>query len=187
MGYIIQQLLYGDSVATFKTGEANGMIAQSLYFKRSFVLRRATPRFGITTIDPSKDVQFRCEMRSAYGEDNLLNINSPSALSSDWITDDILPKEDYCQFQFDGITVLPSGFYYLCFVCNVQLRFPIEMSMCSGGNFLGNLIEVQHGTGIYRSADSLTIKIDGAWQLGSATSSIIKEEIYTSTTIQDGS
>jgi hypothetical protein len=175
-------------VASFKAGRTDIMIAQSLYFKRSFVLRRVTPRFSITTIDPAKDVQFRCEVRPAYGEDNLLDTSSSPVISSDWITDDLLPKNDYCQFQFDGVTVLTPGFYYLCFVPNVQLRFPIEMSMYSGGNFLGNLIEIQYGTGVYRNSDSLTIKVDGEWQSGSSVAiSIVKAEIHTSTIIQDGS
>jgi len=185
MGYIFQQLLYDSEVVTFDPGGVDEIIAQSVYFDRNFILRYVTPRFSIITIDPAKDVRFRCEVREAYGDDNLLDPTSDPVISSEWITDDELVKDSYVQFPFDRVTEIPLGFHYLCFISNITLRFGIEMSIYTGGSFLGNLIKVKNGVGTYSSTSSLAIQIDGQWQAFSNYLSTLVTETYMTTTIRD--
>ena len=188
MAYIIDKSSSYNDIECLGLTE-NEMIAQSLYFNEDFIIRRVVQRVNSLTINSSKDLQFRCELRTAIGPDFLLDKNSIPVLSSSWIKDEVLlPTDDYARFLFDGLTVLQRGFYYLCFVSNVSLLNRIEFSAYSGGSSLGKLIKIDNGTGIYRQDKYLTLLVDGTWQLGQvAVLPITVSNIYMKTTIRDAS
>jgi len=183
MGYILTQEEYNDSLSFGPSyGES---IHQSFYFDMDFQLNSITVRFGITTIDPATDLKFRCEVREASGDDYLLELDDDPIMVSSWHTDDSILANEYHQFELDR-TELDAGTYFFSFVSNERIKYPIYFSLQNTGSYVGSLLKLVGGSGVYSSTQSLAVKIDGMWKpLEGNVNKVTIEETYMVTTIQE--
>lgn len=183
MSYLITHTDY-NSTASLGTTE-NEIIAQSLYFGRNFIIKRAYVRFGTTINDPLRFVQYRCHIKRASGPNNQLDKRNSSVLSSNWFNEYNLVSDSYNYFTFDNSTVIGNGWVYFCFVANMDLNYELPFSIEEGGSFNEKFIHIKDGIGIHRSDKKLAIKIDGTWQSDPTIPKIIRSNDYVSTSIQD--
>lgn len=183
MSYIVSQTDNNSTISLGKT--ENEMLAQSFFFERDFIVNTVYVALGRVLLDPSRTIQFKCEMRAGRGSDHKLIVDDTPALSSSWVSEDALTEHGYNGFTFNGTTVLDSGFYYFCFISQVDLRYPVEFSIFKGQTFLGKFIKVEYGTGYYDTNKSLTMIIDGSWQSGAPDNRIIRTGDYVTTSIKD--
>jgi len=185
MAIILQQSSYN---ADEEFGRSpNETASQSLYFDRPFILNSVTVRFDSTSIDIVNDIEFKCEVRTAIGDDHLLDIRESVVDESPWYNDEDVPPGEFT-FVLNSLS-FDSGFYWFTIKSNqiINTEFLIATYEESGGEFLGRFIKIKSGTGFYRGDTSLMIKIDGTWgtSVGKYETRIHNE--YTSTTIRDES
>ena len=184
MTILRQQSSYNDLQAFGLTD--NESISQSVYFERSFTLNSVNVKFDSTSDAPVEDIKLKCQIRSGFGPDHLLNFNRTVLDESSWYDDEDIPPTEF-EFALNGLTFDP-GHYWITILSN-QKCYPNEylLKKYSGGTFVEKFIKVINGSGIYRTNESLKFSINGSWIGAETMSESIEHGIYTITTLRDKS
>jgi len=161
MTILRQQTNYNSSEEFGELYEAS--LNQSLYFDRPFTLDSVTVRFDSTTADTVMDLEVRCEVRSAVGPDDQIDIRVDPIDVSAWYNDHDIPPGEFT-FTMNSLP-FQAGFYWFSFVVNVTYGFPFLLATqkLASGTFLGKFIRIRNNTGIYLQDKSLRIISEGTW------------------------
>ncbi len=159
-------------------------VNQSLFFERDFTLNSVIVKFDSTNADVERDIKFRCEVRRAFGLDNLLDISRIPHDTSVWYNDEAIPPTEFT-FAMNGLE-LKAGTYFFSIVSNLRVATTALLSIQRGGSFLGKFIKIEFGSGVYRTDRSLMIKINGSWAETAGTIDEYDLGLFYQTTLRDG-
>ncbi len=160
-----------------------GSLHQSLYFNRPFTLDSVTVKFDSTTADTVADLRVRCEVRTAVGPDDLIDIRESVVDQSDWYNDHDIPPTEFT-FTMNSLS-LEAGFYWFSFVVDVLSSSSFLLATQESGSFLGKFIKIHNSSGIYRRDYSLMIIAEGTWNAPQGRSDVHDHNQFTAISIQD--
>ena len=180
MAIIKQQENWNDSVQIGPQPKES--VSQSFFFEKDFTIDSVVVQFDSTNIDTVYDVKFRCEMRSSYGPDYLLDLTEDPAVSSSWHNDEDVPPTKVT-FTLGG--TFNAGFYYFTIASNRQVKETCLLSYQKGGTFLGKYLNKEFGTGIYRNDRALFMEINGSWVGTLPKTNTVVRNAFTISIIQD--
>lgn len=178
----MQQINYS-SASRFGNSD-NASINQSFYALQKFVLTSVTLRFSSVGSDPVNDVKIRCEIRRAFGNENLLDLTLTPEDTSGWINDENLSIGEKI-FTFNNLNFDP-GWYWISAVTNRRVNLNnLALSIDKGNVYVGRFIKVKNGSGVYDSNKSLYFKINTASSDSPLTRDTFKFDEYVITTLRD--
>jgi hypothetical protein len=144
---------------------------QAFYLPQSFSLDSIELWFNDCDVFSGNDFGFRCEIRKAFGPDNLLPINNNPSTYTSWVAHSTIGAGIQV-FSFAG-EIFSGGIYY--FSLNPQERTRgLDINLGTHkGKYLLPMLKSRFGNGYYNYSESLYFTINGVFQGES-----IKKESY---------